>query len=67
MRLINEHVSLPKIFPFGQSKDVNTLYLHLQYLMLSYIGKSKGLPLNYAMDLCRPGSLIKGSVSTFMS
>lgn len=66
MRLINEHVSLPKIFPFGQLKDVNTLYLHLQYLMLSYTG-IQGLPLNYAMDLCRPGSLIKGSVSTLMS
>lgn len=70
MRLINEHESLLKIFPVSQSKDVNTPYLHLQYLMLSYIGKCRGLPLNREMALCRPGpdartSGIRGSLSPF--
>lgn len=46
MRLINEHESLLKSFPVSQLRDANTLYLHLQYVMLSYISKCRGLPLN---------------------
>lgn len=39
MQLINEHESLLKTFPASQFKDANAPYLHLQYLMLLYIGK----------------------------
>lgn len=59
MRLINEHESLLKNFPVSQVKDANTPYLHLQYLMLSYISKHRGLPLNCEMALCKPGSAIQ--------
>ena len=43
----------------SQLKDANAPYLHLQYLMFSYIVKSSRLPLNCEMALCRPGSAIQ--------
>lgn len=58
MRLMNEHESLLKNFPVSQVKDANT-HLHLQYLMLSYISRYRGLPLNREMALCKPGSAIQ--------
>lgn len=64
MRLINEHESLLKNFPVSQLRDANASIRHLQYVMLSYLSKCRGLPLNWngfvQSRFCHSGCLASG-------